>query len=133
MLQTKIHLDSNGQNLAIEHVQDCRPILEHNKMLRTMEQPSDWGRHVAKIPNVVYVKGSSNSGRPIGIPSLLGPAACSPVPWAYGGRGPRCRNLAGSAACGERSDGILHLSASTIAAIDPQAILGSAPQRSSAG
>jgi hypothetical protein len=31
----------------------------------------------------------------------------------------------------ERSDGILHLSASTIAAIDPQAILESAPQRSS--
>jgi len=52
-------------------------------------------------------------------------------PWAYGGRGARCRDLAGSAACGERSDGILHLSASTIAAIDPQAILGSAPQRSS--
>ena len=58
MLQTKIHLDSNGQDLAIEHVQDCGPILEHNKMLRTMEQPSDWGRHVAKIPNVVYVQGS---------------------------------------------------------------------------
>jgi hypothetical protein len=50
------HLDVNGQDLAIEHVQDVEPILEHNKMLRTMEQPSDWGRHVAEIPNVIYVQ-----------------------------------------------------------------------------
>ena len=56
MLQTKIHLDSNGQDLAVEHVQDVEPILEHNKLLRTMEQKSDWGRHVAKIPNVIYVQ-----------------------------------------------------------------------------
>jgi hypothetical protein len=50
------HFDSNGQDLAIEHVQDCDPILEWNKEARRDDQKSDWGRHVAKIPNVVYVK-----------------------------------------------------------------------------
>jgi len=50
------HFDSNGQDLAIEHVQDCEPILEWNKEARRDEQKSDWGRHVARIPNVVYMK-----------------------------------------------------------------------------
>lgn len=56
MLQTKIHLDSNGQDLAIEHVQDVEPILERNKMLRSMEQKSDWGREIAEIPNVILIR-----------------------------------------------------------------------------
>lgn len=55
-LATRIHLDSNGEDLAIEHVQDCGPILEWNKWSRAAEQPSDWGRLVARIPNVTYVK-----------------------------------------------------------------------------
>lgn len=55
-LATEVLLDPNGQDLAIRHVQDVEPILEHNKMLRTMEQKSDWGRHIAEIPDVVYVK-----------------------------------------------------------------------------
>lgn len=52
----QILLDSNGQDMAIRHVQDVEPILEHNAALRTMEQKSDWGRHVAKIPNVIYIR-----------------------------------------------------------------------------
>lgn len=56
MLQTRIHLDSNGQDLAIEHIQDVEPILERNKMLRTMEQKSDWGREIAEIPNVILMR-----------------------------------------------------------------------------
>ncbi len=52
----KTHLDSNGQDLAIEHIQDVEDILEWNKEARTMEQPSDWGRHIARIPNVIYIK-----------------------------------------------------------------------------
>lgn len=55
-LAVKAHLDSNGADLAIEHVQDVEPILEQNKHLRTVEQKSDWGRHIAEIPNVIYVK-----------------------------------------------------------------------------
>lgn len=56
MLQTRIHLDSNGQDLAVENIQDVEPILERNKMLRTMEQKSDWGREVAEIPNVTLIQ-----------------------------------------------------------------------------
>jgi hypothetical protein len=55
-LETEVLLDSNGQDLAIKHTQDVEPILEQNKLWRTQEQKSDWGRHVAEIPNVIYVK-----------------------------------------------------------------------------
>lgn len=47
---------SDGEKVAIEHVQDVAPILDWNKEARRDEQPSDWGRHVARIPNVIYVK-----------------------------------------------------------------------------
>lgn len=50
------HFDSNGKDLAIEHVQDVEPILEWNKEARRDDQKADWGRHVARIPNVIYVK-----------------------------------------------------------------------------
>ncbi len=50
------HFDNNGQDLTIEHVQDVAPILEWNKQARRDEQHSDWGRHVARIPNVIYLK-----------------------------------------------------------------------------
>ena len=52
----KPHFDSNGQDLAIEHVQDIEDIMENNKVLRSMEQKSDWGRHIATIPNVIYLQ-----------------------------------------------------------------------------
>ncbi len=56
MIDTRIHLDTNGEDLTVEHVQDIEPILERNKTLRTEDQRSDWGRHVASIPNVIYVR-----------------------------------------------------------------------------
>jgi hypothetical protein len=56
MMQLRIHKDSNGKDLAVEHIQDVEPILEWNKAARSEEQRSDWGRHVAKIPNVIYVR-----------------------------------------------------------------------------
>lgn len=56
MMQTRVHLDNNGKDLAIEHVQDVEAILEWNKEARRDTQKSDWGRHVARIPNVIYVK-----------------------------------------------------------------------------
>ena len=55
-LQVKVHLDSNGQDMAVEHIQDVEPILENNKRLRTEEQKSDWGRHIASIPDVIYMQ-----------------------------------------------------------------------------
>lgn len=45
------HFD--GRTIIRERVQDVEPILEHNKALRSIEQKSDWGRHVASIPNVI--------------------------------------------------------------------------------
>ena len=50
------HFDSDGKRLVIEHAQDCTPILEWNHEARRDGQHSDWGRHVARIPNVIYVK-----------------------------------------------------------------------------
>jgi len=55
-LAVKVHLDTNGQDLAVEHVQDVEPILNWNREARREEQNSDWGRHIARIPNVIYVK-----------------------------------------------------------------------------
>ncbi len=50
------HLDSNGRDLAIEHIQDVEPVLRWNREARREEQSGDWGRHVARIPNVIYVR-----------------------------------------------------------------------------
>ena len=50
------HFDRNGRDLAIEHVQDVEPILQWNHEARRDEQRGEWGRHVARIPNVIYVK-----------------------------------------------------------------------------
>jgi hypothetical protein len=55
-MDVRFHLDANGRDMAIEHVQDVEPILEWNKAARRDQQRSDWGRHVARIPNVVLVK-----------------------------------------------------------------------------
>jgi len=49
------HFDRNGRDLAIEHLQDVAPILAWNKEARRDEQRGEWGRHVARIPNVIYV------------------------------------------------------------------------------
>lgn len=48
--------DSNGNDYAIEHIQDIEPFLEWAKSARDMEQPSDWGRHTHRIPNIELVK-----------------------------------------------------------------------------
>jgi hypothetical protein len=56
MLDARIHLDSNGKDLTLEHVQDVEPILDWNKEARRDDQKSDFARHIARIPNVMYVK-----------------------------------------------------------------------------
>ena len=55
-LIVKAHLDSNGQDLAFETTQDVEDIVEWNKASRAEEQKSDWGRHIARIPDVTYLK-----------------------------------------------------------------------------
>ncbi|HYW61217.1 MAG TPA: hypothetical protein VE909_11865 [Xanthobacteraceae bacterium] len=58
----RIHLDCDGNGIAIEHVQDVASILERNKALRGAAQKSDWGRHIATIPNVILVRWMNEEG-----------------------------------------------------------------------
>lgn len=51
---TRVHFD--GRTIVRERIQDVEPILERNKVLRDMPQPSDWGRHIASIPCVFMEK-----------------------------------------------------------------------------
>ena len=53
-METRLHFD-NG-NMTVENVQDVSDILENNKRLRSIAQKSDWGRHVASIPNVIMTR-----------------------------------------------------------------------------
>jgi hypothetical protein len=55
-MQTElVHLKEDKSIVVYSH-DDVEAILDHNKLLRGMEQKSDWGRHVASIPNVIMVK-----------------------------------------------------------------------------
>lgn len=47
------HYDNAERKLVLERVQDIEDIIENNKKLRTEDQDSDWGRHVASIPNII--------------------------------------------------------------------------------
>ena len=55
-MQTEIVKLTEKRTIAVYSVDDVEPILEHNKALRAIDQKSDWGRHVASIPNVIMVK-----------------------------------------------------------------------------
>lgn len=47
---------TNDKTIVVVSQDDVEDILEHNKTLRGMEQKSDWGRHIASIPNVICVR-----------------------------------------------------------------------------
>jgi hypothetical protein len=53
---TQLSLDRGEKLIVARTLQDVEPILERNKQLRSTPQKSDWGRHVASIPNVILVK-----------------------------------------------------------------------------
>lgn len=52
-VETLLYVDPSERKTTFIRVQDVEPILENNKALRGVEQKSDWGRHVASIPNVI--------------------------------------------------------------------------------
>jgi hypothetical protein len=54
-MRTTVSLDRAGTVIA-SATQDVEPILERNQRLRAEPQTSDWGRHVATIPNVILLK-----------------------------------------------------------------------------
>lgn len=43
-------------DLTVSTVQDVEPIIAWNREARRDQQSSDWGRHVARIPNVVLMQ-----------------------------------------------------------------------------
>ena len=53
MPDTFVKWDEGEKKTTFVRVQDVEPILEQNKVDRSLEQRSDWGRHVARIPNVI--------------------------------------------------------------------------------
>jgi len=55
-MQTVIVPLTEKRNIAVYSVDDVEPYLERNKVLRGIGQKSDWGRHVASIPNIVMVQ-----------------------------------------------------------------------------
>jgi hypothetical protein len=59
---TRVHYDASERTVTFERVQDVEAILEHNKRLQSMPQKSDWGRHIATIPNVILEKWMKEDG-----------------------------------------------------------------------
>jgi hypothetical protein len=55
-METRLTFDAGEKVIVAETVQDVEPILERNHALRGEPQKSDWGRHIACIPNVILVK-----------------------------------------------------------------------------
>ena len=56
--------------LAVRHYQDVEDIIERNKRLRSEPQKSEWGRHVATIPNNILLKWMLEEGVPVfGMPA----------------------------------------------------------------
>lgn len=49
-------LDRAERKIHIAVWQDVEDIIENNKRLQTTQQKSDWGRHVASIPNVILTQ-----------------------------------------------------------------------------
>ena len=49
-------LRMDGRDLTVHSFQDVEDIIERNKRLRNEPQKSDWGRHVASIPNNIYLQ-----------------------------------------------------------------------------
>jgi hypothetical protein len=55
-MRTNLVLDRAEKRIIAVASQDVEPILDRNKALRDERQTSDFGRHVARIPNVILVK-----------------------------------------------------------------------------
>jgi hypothetical protein len=60
--QTRLILDRGERTITAQTWQDVEPILDRNKALQNEPQRSDWGRHIATIPNVVIVKWMNEEG-----------------------------------------------------------------------
>ncbi len=52
-VSTELYPDRNDKDIIAVSTQDIEPEIEQAKELRKVEQKSDWGRHVASIPNIL--------------------------------------------------------------------------------
>ena len=52
----KLFVDETEKTLTFVNVQDVEPILELNKAQRSEDQHSDWGRHIARVPNSILLQ-----------------------------------------------------------------------------
>ena len=56
MIRTDVLFDRADKTITAVTTQDTAPILDRNAALRTQPQRSDFGRHIASIPNVILVR-----------------------------------------------------------------------------
>jgi len=62
-IHTRTRYDAAEGVVVIERVQDCEPILERNKALQNEQRAdSDWGRHIASVPNVILERWIKEDG-----------------------------------------------------------------------
>lgn len=54
-MHTELVKLTEGRSVTVVSTDDVEATLERNKLLRTIEQKSDWGRHIATIDNVIQV------------------------------------------------------------------------------
>jgi hypothetical protein len=63
-------LDLRDGDLVVRSFQDVEDIIERNKRLQNEPQKSDWGRHVATIPNNILLQWMLEEGVPVfGMPA----------------------------------------------------------------
>jgi hypothetical protein len=55
-MERRLFLDHGERTLTFVNVQDVEPILDLNKAQRADGYHSDWGRHVARIPNAIMLQ-----------------------------------------------------------------------------
>lgn len=51
-VHTSLHIDASANSFTFQRSQDVEDIIEANKQAAALPQVSDWGRHVARIPNI---------------------------------------------------------------------------------
>jgi hypothetical protein len=55
-MERKLYVDNGEKKLTFVNVQDVEPILDLNKVQRSEDQNSDWGRRIARIPNAIMLQ-----------------------------------------------------------------------------
>lgn len=51
-VETSLHVDESAETFTFRRSQDVEDIINLNKHLQGVSQQNDWGRHVARIPNI---------------------------------------------------------------------------------